>query len=137
MGLGCRSTRVALPVLMLLPGSISVGFFCKFTAFLGTLHWPVDAVDTGHFGTSCLEVLILFEQWAGQRLLSAKVTRPHVRANHPILIRSVPVSEGVEIRHGCQIVSSLVGAFSKLPGGMGRFLPCGVCPHMSRPRHLG
>ena len=34
-------------------------------------------------------LLILFDQWAGHRLLSEKVTRPHVRANRPILIPSV------------------------------------------------
>ena len=28
----------------------SVGILCKFTAFLGTLHWPVDAVDMAHLG---------------------------------------------------------------------------------------
>ena len=55
-------------------------------------------------------MLILFEQWAGHRLLSEKVTRPHIRPNRPILIPSAPVSEGVEIRHGCQFVSSLVRA---------------------------
>ena len=60
--------------------------------------------------------MILFEQWAGHRLLSEKVTRPHVRANRPILLPSVPVSEGIEIRHGCQYVSSLVRALAKLPG---------------------
>ena len=75
-----------------------------------------------------MEMLILFEQWASHRLLSEKVTRPHARANHSILIPSVSVSEGIEIRHGCQFVSSLVRAFSKLPANMGRFLPCGVGP---------
>ena len=60
----------------------SVGILCKFTAFLGSLHWPVDAVDLWHFGVSFLELLILFEQWAGHRLPSGKVTRPHV--NRPI-----------------------------------------------------
>ena len=77
----------------------SVGISRKFTAFLGTWHWLVDAVDVGHLGVSLLEVLILFERWAGHRLLSEKVTRPHVRANRSILIPSVPVSEGIEIRH--------------------------------------
>ena len=38
----------------------SVGILCEFTAFLGSLHWPLDAVDMGHFGVSFLEVLILF-----------------------------------------------------------------------------
>ena len=84
-----------------------------------------------------LELLILFEQWAGHRLLGEKVTRPHVRANRPSLIPSVPVSEGIEIRHGCQFVSSLVRALAKLPGGLGRFLPCRAGSHMSRLRHLG
>ena len=82
---------------------------------------------------SFLEILILFEQWAGHRLLSEKVTKPHVRANRSILIASVPVSEGIEMRHGCQFVWTL----SKLPGDMGGFLPCGVGSHMSRLRHLG
>ena len=89
----------------------------------------------GHVGVSYLKVLILFERWAGHRLLSEKVTWPHVRANRPISFSSVPVSEGIEIRHGCQFVSSLVRALAKLP--MGRFLPCDFGSHMSRLRHLG
>ena len=76
-------------------------------------------------------------QWAGHRLLSEKVTRPHVRPNRPILIPSVLVSEGVEIGQECQFVGSLLGALSEHPGGMGRFLPCGIGSHMSRLSHLG
>ena len=74
------------------------------------------------------EILTLFEQWACHRLLSEKVTRHHVRPNRPILIPSTPVSEGIEIRQGCQFISSLVRALSKLPGGVGRFLSCGIGP---------
>ena len=84
-----------------------------------------------------MELLILFEQWAGHRLLSEKVTGPHVRAGRSILLPSVPVSEGIEIRHGCQFLSSLVRALAKLPGGLGRFLPCSLGSHMSRLRHIG
>ena len=65
-------------------------------------------------------------------MLSEKVTRPHVRANRLILIPSVPVSEGIGFRHGCQFLSSLVSALAKFPAGFGRFLPCGVGSHMSR-----
>ena len=50
--------------------------------FLSSLHWPAGAEDMGHFGVSYLDIIILFEHWAGHRLLSEKVTRPHVRA-HP------------------------------------------------------
>ena len=63
----------------------------RFTSFLNTPHWPSGAADIGHFGISFLELLILFEQWAGHRLLSEKVTRPHVRANRLIFIPSDPV----------------------------------------------
>ena len=63
--------------------SNSVGLLCKFSAFLSSLHWLVGAEDLGQSGVSYLEVLIVFEQWAGQRLLSEKVTRPHARAHRP------------------------------------------------------
>ena len=108
----------------------SVGILVRFTSFLGTLHWPSGSVDLGHFGISFLELLILFEQWAGHRLLNEKVFRPHVRAGRSVLLPSVPVSEGIEIRHGCQC------ALAKLPGGR-RFLPCSLGSHMSRLRHIG
>ena len=70
----------------------SVCILVRSTSFLGTLHWPSGSVDLGHFGISFLELLILFEQWAGHWLLSEKVTGPHVRAGRPILLPSVPVS---------------------------------------------
>ena len=47
------------------------------------------------------------------------------------------MSEGIEIRHCCQFLSSLIRALSKLSGGLGRFLPCGLGSLMSRLRHLG
>ena len=114
----------------------SVGILIRFTSVLNTLHWPSGSFDFGHFGISFMEFLILFEQWAGHQLLSEKVTRPHVRANRPILIPSVPVSEGIEIRHGCQFISSLVRALTRLPGVLGRFMPCRIGSHMSGLRHL-
>ena len=110
----------------------SVSILNRFTPFLNALHWPSGTEDLGYFGVSFMELLILFEQWAGHRLLSEKVTRSHARANRPTLIPSVPVSDGIEIRHGCRFISSLVRALAKLPGGIGRFLPCELGSHMSR-----
>ena len=49
----------------------SVGILCKFTCFLGTLHWPMGSENMGHFWVSFLELLIPFEQWAGHRVPAA------------------------------------------------------------------
>ena len=40
--------------------SYSVGILCKFTSFLGTLHWPTGFDDMGHFVVSFWVLLILF-----------------------------------------------------------------------------
>ena len=136
LGARFKLMLVALLVLTLLLGHTVLVFCLGLLLFLLLNIGLLVPTTFGHFGVSCLELLILFEQWAGHRLLSEKVTRPHVRAHRPILIPSVPVSEGIEIRHGCQFVSSLVRALSKFPGGLGRFLPCSLGSHMSRLRHL-
>ena len=52
--------RVELSVLISLPGLTVLVSFASFTAFLGTLHWPVCSEEMGHFGVSYLELLILF-----------------------------------------------------------------------------
>ena len=114
----------------------SVVFFSFYFLFK-YFTWPVDTDDMGHFGVSYLEVLILFEHWLGHRLLSEKVTRMHLRADRPICFPPVPVSEGIQIRQGCQFICSLFRALGKLSGGVGRFIPCAVGGHMSRLRHLG
>ena len=125
-GLGLRSMVGASRLLMSRPGHVasvcSVGFFSS----LATVHWPADARDLGHHGVSYLEVLIVYEQWAGHRLLMEKVTRPHVRAHRPISISSVSVSEGIEIRQGCRFISGLIRALGRLLCGLRRFLPCFV-----------
>ena len=78
------------------------------------MHFPVDAVDIGHVGRFFFwELLILFEQWAGHRLLSEQVARPQVRPNRPIFIPSVPVSAWV-LKFG-MVVSFLVAWCVPLP----------------------
>ena len=56
-------------------------------------------------------------------MLSEEVTRPHVRANRPISISSVPVSEGIEIRNGCQQLGSGLGQAVWVLAG---FFPVGL-----------
>ena len=100
--------------------SCSVSILIRFTSFLNTLHWPSGTEDFGHFGISFLELLIHFEQWAAHRLLSEKVTWAHVRAIRPILIPSVPVSEGG------MVVNSAVAWYVLLPNYLE--VSVGSCP---------
>ena len=88
-------------------GLTSAAILVRFTSFLGELHWPSGSVDLGHDGISFLELLKLFEQWAGHRLLGEKVTRPHVRA--VVLTPHYYTNLNNEIRHGV----SLSAVFSK------------------------
>ena len=45
----------------------SVGLLFKFSHFLASLRWPDGAHDLGVGGVSYLEILILYERWAGAR----------------------------------------------------------------------
>ena len=48
------------------------GLLVKWVAFLGTLHWPAGGLDLGVGGISYVELLILYELWAGERLVLEK-----------------------------------------------------------------
>ena len=73
-----------------------------------------------HFGISYLEVYHVFEQRAGHWLLSEKVTRPFERAHRLFIFLFL-----------CQKEAK----FGK-DAASGRFLPCAVGSHMSRPMGL-
>ena len=45
------------------------GLLVKWVSFLAGLHWPAGGSDLGVGGISYLELLILYELWAGERLL--------------------------------------------------------------------
>ena len=44
------------------------GLLVKWVLFLGSLHWLVGGLDLGVGGISYVELLILYELWAGERL---------------------------------------------------------------------
>ena len=46
----------------------TAGLLVEWVAFLGSLHWPAGGLDLGVGGISYVELLILFELWAGERL---------------------------------------------------------------------
>ena len=51
-------------------GMLAVLCWCSGQAglLLGCLHWPAEVADLGYGGTSYVELLILYERWAGERL---------------------------------------------------------------------
>ena len=93
----------------------SVGTLVRFTSFLNTLHWPSGSADLGHFGISFGSSLFFLSNGLVSDCLVKRSLGPMLGPIVPILIPSVPVTEGIEIRHGCQFLSSLVRAFAKLP----------------------
>ena len=109
----------------------------KFSSFLSTLRWPEGLNEMGRFGVSFLEVLILLEKWMGHRLLPEKTVPVGNWPGRGRQIGTSPVSDGVLLRVGCQFVGSMFRSLSELPGGLGRFIPGSLRPHLSRLRHLG
>ena len=101
-----RFMVVVLLVLILLPELTVLAFSANLLLSLEPCigRWVLRTWAIWEF--LFLELLIVFEQWAGHRLLSEKVTRPHVRANRPILFPSVPVSE--ELKFDMVVSSSVV-----------------------------
>ena len=101
----------------------SVPMLVKFTSFLSTLRWPEGLNEMGKFGVSYLEILILFEKWVGHRLLPEKTVPIGCRPGRSFHAGTSPVSEGVQLRIGCQFVGSLFRSLGRLPGGINRFIP--------------
>ena len=85
-------------VLMLLPGRTVLVFRLGLLLFLIPCIGPLVLMTWGILVFLFWNFSSFFEQWVGHQLLSEKVTRPHVRADRPILIPSVPVSE--ELKFG-------------------------------------
>ena len=50
----------------------SVNMLFNWVAFLSTLHWPQDGTDLGVGGVFYVELLILYELWAGERQVLEK-----------------------------------------------------------------
>ena len=68
----------------------SAGMFVKWVAFLCTLHWPQGDVSLGVGGVSFVEVLILYELWAGERLDLEMAVHRYRRAVRSISVSVVP-----------------------------------------------
>ena len=115
----------------------SVSLLVKIAHFLSTLHWPCGVGELGVGGVSYLELLILYEWWAGERLVPEGAVPVGRQRGRPISVSAVPVGPGTNIGRSCMFLGSVVRILRGLPGGLARFLPCGIGAHNCRLRHLG
>ena len=114
----------------------SVSLLVKVSAFLGTLRWPVAADDLGVGGVSFVEILILYELWAGERLCLENAVPRHRRVGRPISVSAVPLGPGIDIWRSCRFFGAIFRALRMLPGGLGRFLPGDIGANHGRLRHI-
>ena len=115
----------------------SVGLLVKFCSFLSSLHWPSTVDDLGVGGVSFVELLMLYERWAGERLvLEMSIPKPR-RLHRPISVSAVPDGPSIDIWRSCRFLAAMIRALSGLPGGLGRFLPCRIGANHCRLRSIG
>ena len=114
------------------------GLLLKWVSFLGSLHWPVGRVDLGVGSISYVELLILYELWAGERLILKKAHPRYLRPGRPISVSAVPFGPGINIWRSCRFIGSLMRSLCLLPGGLRRFVPCSIgANHCRLLRHIG
>ena len=115
----------------------SVSLLVKVLAFLGTLRWPAGSVEFGVGGVSFVELLILYEQWAGEGLCLEAAIPKSRRVGRPISVSAVPFGPGIDIWRSCRFLGAIFRALRMLPGGLGRFLPGSIGANHCRLRHSG
>ena len=138
---GIRSGLLSLPLLIcaddIAQWPYTPGLLVKWVAFLGTLHWPAGSVDLGVGGISYVELLILHELWAGERLSLERAQPRCLRPARPISVSAVPFGPGIEIWRSCRFIGALMRSLCLLPGGLARFVPCLIGANHCRLRHIG
>ena len=90
------------------------------------MHWLVGGADHGVGGVSYVELLILHELWAGERLILEKAHPRYLRLGRPISVWAVPLGLGIDVWRSCRFIGAMMRSLCLLPGGLGRFVPCSL-----------
>ena len=109
----------------------------KWVSFLNSLHWPVGDLDLGVGGISFVELLILYELRAGERLSLEKAEPRYLRPGRPISVSAVPFGLGIDIWRSCRFIGALMRSLCLLPGCLGRFVTCSIGADHCQLRHTG
>ena len=104
---------------------------------MNSLHWPVGDLDLGVGGVSHVELLILYELWAGERLSLEKAHPRYLRPRRPISVSAVPFGPGIDIWRSCRFIGAIMRSLCFLPGGLRTFVPCSIGANHCRLRHIG
>ena len=119
---------------------VDVGFWpysVGLCSFLSSLHWHPFVSDFGVGGVSFVELLILYERWAGERLVLEMSVPKLRRFNRPISVSAVPAGPSIDIWRSCRFLGAMLRALGGLPCGLGRFLPCRLGANHCRLRSVG
>ena len=117
--------------------SCTPALLVKWLAFLGTLYWPAGGLDLGVGGVSYVELLILYELWAGERLTLEKGHPRDLRPGRPISVSVVPFDPGIDTWRSCRFIGAMMRSLCLLPGGLGRFVLCSPGANQCRLRNVG
>ena len=94
-------------------------------------------MDLGVGGISHVELLILCELWAGERLSLEKAHPRYLRPGRPISVSAVSFGPGIDIWRSCRFIGASMRSLCLLPGGLVRFVPCSIGANHKRLRHIG
>ena len=117
--------------------SYTTSLLVKWVAFLGSQHWHAGGLDLGVGGVSYVELLILYELWAGERLSLEKAHPRYLRPGRPISVSAVLFGPGIGIWRSCRFIGAMMRSLCLLPGGLGRFVPCSIGANHCSLRHIG
>ena len=109
----------------------------RWVAFLGTLQWPAGGLDLGVGGISHVELLVLYELWAGENLSLEKAPPRYLRPGRPISVSAVPFGPDIDTWRSCRFIGAMMRSLCLLLGGLGGFVPCSIGLNHCRLRHIG
>ena len=112
----------------------TTGLLVKWVAFV---HWLAGGLDLGVGGISYVELLILYELWAGERLTLEKAHPRYLQLGRPISVSAVPFGPSIDIWRSCRFIAAMMRSLCLLLGGLGRFVPCSIGANHCRLRHIG
>ena len=115
----------------------STGALVKLAVFLSSLSWPSEVSELGPGGISYIELLILYKRWAGERLRVEDSIPKYRRPVRPISVSATPLCPDADIWKLCRFLGNMLRALTKLPGGLGWFLPGRIGANHGRLRHVG